>query len=184
LKHPRLIYSKIAKVAAVSGSAVRKSWPNITSIAIGLLSLVLPISAARAGWFYYVVSTKGGAPAFIKLEYNSHFACQDWLGYCIPNPGYPTEMPFGACGEDGIGVGSNGYVGTLCGRDSTPLSTGWSYFFYPSEGGVYSQKFAGAHKCAAVLDLAQIQGHPPMPKFREMTGTFSTKCVFAGQTFE
>lgn len=184
MKHPRFIYFKLATVMAVIGSAVRKSWSNIISIAIVILSLVLPISAAHAGWFYYVVPTKGGVPAFIKLEYNSHFACQDWLGFCIPNLGYPAEMPFGACGQDGIGVGQDGNVGTLCGRDSTPLSTGWNYFFYPSEGGVYLQKFAGKKNCALALDKAENQGHPLALKFKEMTGTFSMKCVYTGQTFE
>lgn len=182
--NPRSIHSEIAKVRTVGMSTLRKCWLRAIRISVASLVLLLPIDVAHAAWYYYVVSTKGGTPAFVKLEYNSHFACQDWLGYCIPNDGYPLEMPFGACGEDGIGVGVDGNVGTLCGRDSKGLFSKWSYFFYPSDGGVYAQNFAAPGTCALVLRRAENQGHPPTPKFRDMTGTFSSKCVFSGQTFE
>jgi len=184
LKHPRLIHSQIAKAIDIGGNDVRESWLRLIRISLTIIVLLFPISVAHAAFYYYVISTKGGTPAFIKLEYNSRFACQDWLGYCIPNTGYPHEMPFGACGENGIGVGLDGNIGTSCGRDSKPFPSKWTYFFYPIDGGVYAQNFGPAGTCTSVLRHAKHLGHPPALKFSEMTGTFSSKCIFSGQAFE
>jgi hypothetical protein len=184
LKYTRLIHSLIAKSIDTGGNCLRAFGLRIIAISLAIIVPLFPVSIAHAAFYYFVLSTKGGTPAFVKLEYNSRFACQDWLGYCIPNDGYPKEMPFGACGETGIGVGLDGNVGTSCGHDSSSFPSKWTYFFYPSDGGIYGQNFGDPATCGAALRHAKKNDHPPKPKFADMTGTFSSHCVFSGQAFE
>ena len=130
------------------------------------------------GWFFYVIPTRGGMPASVKLEYNSHFACQDWEGYCIPNVFYPEEQPWGACGEGGFNARGE------CGQDSGPLLNIWEYLYYPSNGGVYKIGFANLGTCRTARNRTITLGHPPLRRFKNMSGDVSTNCIFEGNAYE
>ncbi len=149
-----------------------------------VLILLTNASMVHAGWYFYVQPTTPGFHPRLKFEYNSRFACQDWLGYCIPNEGYPYQLPYGACGKNGVGVGEDGYMGTSCGRDSSRLVNYWSFLFYPDSGGVYRRAFSGQSTCLSKLFRSKKRGSLRIRGNGRMNGTFSKSCIFAGQAFE
>jgi hypothetical protein len=144
-----------------------------------ILALMLGLaSQAGASWYYQVCSTINGACT--TMRYNSQFGCQDWLGYCVPNSGYPDQEPYGACGEYGEGVGDDGVVGGVCIQDTESYHNAWDFFEYRISGGITKKSYSTEAGCNE--DLAAATKN--CQKNRHCTIHLSQACIYQGNTYE